>query len=99
MSFIKILVNLVLIISAISVIYIAIHYLIIDKNKKKELEQYEEENDELKLEIGKLMSNLYTTNDMINAIIERIETLEKGHKNVKKRDNIRENKTSNRYVG
>lgn len=80
---VNILVNLVLLASAISVMYIAYYLLKIDLKNKQINAQLEEEKDDCKLQICKLN--------------ERVTKLEKENNN-EERDSIRKNKTSNRII-
>lgn len=79
----KMLVNLVMCISAISVIYIAYYLLRINSKIKEANIQLEEEKDDCKLQIGKLD--------------RRIKKLEKENNN-EKRDNSRKNQTGNKSI-
>ena len=80
---VNILVNLVLLASAISVIYIAYYLLKTDLKNKQINAQLEEEKDDCKLQICKLN--------------ERVTKLEKEN-NDEKRDSTRKDKTSNRIT-
>ena len=79
----RILVNIVLFVSAFSVIYIAIYLFRIDLKNKQINAQLGEEKDDCKLQICKLN--------------ERVTKLEKEY-NDEKRDSTRKNKTSNRIA-
>ena len=79
----RILVNIVLFVSAFSVIYIAIYLLRIDLRNKQINAQFGEEKDDCKLQICKLN--------------ERVTKLEKENNN-EKRDSTRKDKTSNRIA-
>lgn len=79
----RILVNIVLFVSAFSVIYIAIYLFRIDLKNKQINAQLEEEKDDCKLQICKLN--------------ERVTKLEKEN-NDEKRDSTRKDKTSNRIA-
>lgn len=79
----RILVNIVLFVSAFSVIYIAIYLFRIDLKNKQINAQLEEEKDDCKLQICKLN--------------ERVTKLEKEN-NDEERDSTRKNKTSNRII-
>ena len=79
----KILVNIVLFVSAFSVIYIAIYLFRIDLKNKQINAQLDEEKDDCKLQICKLN--------------ERVTKLEKEN-NDEKRDSTRKDKTSNRIA-
>lgn len=79
----RILVNIVLFVSAFSVIYIAIYLLRIDLKNKQIKAQLDEEKDDCKLQICKLN--------------ERVTKLEKENNN-EKRDSTRKDKTSNRIA-
>lgn len=78
-----ILVNIVLFVSAFSVIYIAIYLFRIDLKNKQINAQLDEEKDDCKLQICKLN--------------ERVTKLEKEN-NDEKRDSTRKDKTSNRIA-
>ena len=78
-----ILVNIVLFVSAFSVIYLAIYLFRIDLKNKQINAQLEEEKDDCKLQICKLN--------------ERVTKLEKENNN-EKRDSTRKDKTSNRIA-
>ena len=79
----RILVNIVLFVSAFSVIYIAIYLFRMDLKNKQINAQLEEEKDDCKLQICKLN--------------ERVTKLEKENNN-EKRDSTRKDKTSNRIA-
>ena len=79
----RILVNIVLFVSAFSVIYIAIYLFRIDLKNKQINAQLDEEKDDCKLQICKLN--------------ERVTKLEKEN-NDEKRDSTRKDKTSNRIA-
>lgn len=80
---VNILVNLVLLASAISVIYIAYYLLKTDLKNKQINAQLEEEKDDCKMQIYELN--------------KRLTKLEKENNN-EERDSIRKNKTSNRII-
>jgi len=79
----RILVNIVLFVSAFSIIYIAIYLFRIDLKNKQINAQLDEEKDDCKLQICKLN--------------ERVTKLEKEN-NDEKRDSTRKDKTSNRIA-
>ena len=80
----KIVGALIIFVSFIAIVYIAIHYLVIDIRLNKENEQQGEENDELKIKIGELD--------------RRVKALEKEKNDDEKRDSTRKDKTSNKYI-
>lgn len=80
----KIIIDIFVIVSCIAIIYIAIHYLIIDINNAKKIEQIDEEKNNTQIQI-------YEIN-------RRVVALEKENQD-EKRDSTRKNKTSDKHTG
>lgn len=80
----KIIIDIFVIVSCIAIIYIAIHYLIIDINNAKRIEQIDEEKNNTQIQI-------YEIN-------RRVVALEKENQD-EERDSTRKNKTSDKHTG